>query len=802
MALTDAFRSRLPKPPALDKDDLKAVKTFLPGKAISRTAALLSLIVLALGFAGLIDQGLKFIGLERPSPQWLYYSLLFGLPMLAVLVQLAIEWRADRNRRERLILAVATGEQPAGYFRIGPYTGTPEDRKQFNRADRAHEKVLDWVRTSASLPLYLTGDSGSGKTSVLSAFVLPALRDQGWIVVEARAFQTPEGMLREALRRLPGMPRPRAGKEPATRALVEAAAHAGQGLLLVLDQFEEFVILASPQEQTAFLALLADLRDKPIPGVRMLLSLRSDYQALLQDIGLPAPRQGENLFQVARFTLSAATAFFTKSGLKLAPEAVERLLNSAARLDETPGLLRPITLNVLGHVLATGQGATDTLDAGQLIDRYIRRTIEQPAIRDQAPLVLEQLVTEQATKRPRTEDELAAATHLPRGVIRAVLNSLAAAMLARPLDPVQAVWELSHDFVARAVAYTQSRRRTNVTRRAVAYAAPGLLGLAVTIGLGMAALDRFSPYQLRKDLADLGLTVHSVAYGVVIERNSRLTPDNFARAAGFLEKLNAHVAVIGVDLSGTQVANLDPLKGMTALQTLDLSGTEVVNLDPLKGMTALQTLDLSGTEVVNLDPLKGMTALQTLNLRGIQVANLDPLKGMTALQTLDLSGTEVVNLDPLKGTTALQTLYLSGTEVVNLDPLKGMTALQTLNLRRTQVANLDPLKGLTALQTLLLNQTQVANLDPLKGMTALQTLYLSQTQVANLDPLKGMTALRTLDLSQTQVANLDPLKGMTALQWLYLDPPRIEALRSTLDELARFRHENGSPELQVSPGGF
>ncbi len=40
-----------------------------------------------------------------------------------------------------------------------------------------------------------------------------------------------------------------------------------------------------------------------------------------------------------------------------------------------------------------------------------------------------------------------------------------------------------------------------------------------------------------------------------------------------------------------QVADLEPLKGLTALQTLDLDGTQVANLDPLKGLTALQTLE-------------------------------------------------------------------------------------------------------------------------------------------------------------------------------------------------------------------
>ena len=53
-------------------------------------------------------------------------------------------------------------------------------------------------------------------------------------------------------------------------------------------------------------------------------------------------------------------------------------------------------------------------------------------------------------------------------------------------------------------------------------------------------------------------------------------------------------------------------------------------------MSALETLDLNGTQVANVEPLKGLTALRELNLNSTQVANLEPLRGLTALETLEL----------------------------------------------------------------------------------------------------------------------------------------------------------------------
>ncbi len=670
---------QFPKLPELDKEDIKAVRSFLPGKLLSRTAALLALMVLALGFAGLADQGLKrLLDVDLSSTPWLHYGLLFGLPLLAVASQLLVEWRAESGRRTLQRLAVKAGVEQSGYFRIGPYLNTAEDRAKFDRADRAHEKVLTWIERSVGMPLYLTGDSGSGKSSLLNAFVFPALRDHGWTIVEARAWQDPEAALRNAFLQLPGARRSRQRESQELRTLVAAAARAaGTRLLLVLDQFEEFLILGQPEQQQKFAALVANLQAAPIQALSLLLVLRSDYQTLLDDVGLPPLRHGDNFYQVGRFTIAAATGFMARSGMKLHAEMLDRLLTSAAELGETPGLVRPITLNVIGYVLATGKAVAVSADAGQLVRHYIDLTIGQPAIRDFAPRVLEQLVTEQGTKRPRSEQELTASTSLHRAEVRAVLNGLGEAALARPLDSVEGVWELSHDFVARAVMRFLGRRRRELFQRAAFYAAPASFAAILLVAAGVIAWDRFSPYEIRSELAELGLTVTPTADGLIAERNSHLTPKTFLSIGPLLAKMPP---LQSLDLSGINVANLEPLKGLTALQSLNLSGANVASLEPLKGLTALQSLDLGyATGVANLEPLKGLTALQSLNLgfaRG--VANLEPLKGLTALQSLNLYRTNVTNLEPLKGLTALQSLNLYGTKVDNLEPLKGLTGLQII----------------------------------------------------------------------------------------------------------------------------
>jgi hypothetical protein len=200
MSLDSSIGAALPKVPALDAAAVKAVRNSLPGKLLGRTAAMLAAAVLVLGFAELAKTRMVNLGLAL-SPVWLNPVLLIGLPILVIAVQLLNEWQARRNRQKAVELAIKPALVPEDYFRIGPYLDSEQDHAAFVRPDQAHQRVLAWLRQSSSVPLYLTGDSGSGKTSLLNAFVFPAFRKDGWTVTEVRVGQDAEAALN-------GRPRP------------------------------------------------------------------------------------------------------------------------------------------------------------------------------------------------------------------------------------------------------------------------------------------------------------------------------------------------------------------------------------------------------------------------------------------------------------------------------------------------------------------------------------------------------------------------------------------------------------------
>jgi hypothetical protein len=108
---------------------------------------------------------------------------------------------------------------------------------------------------------YLSGASGVGKSSLLSAAVLPQLHDAGWTVVETRLFGDPAERLRKAALEDERIfkRKPTNANELSLRELLKIAAEAtakthATPLLLVIDQFEEFLILHD-EKRTAVLAV-------------------------------------------------------------------------------------------------------------------------------------------------------------------------------------------------------------------------------------------------------------------------------------------------------------------------------------------------------------------------------------------------------------------------------------------------------------------------------------------------------------------------------------------------------------------
>jgi WD domain, G-beta repeat/AAA ATPase domain len=157
----------------------------------------------------------------------------------------------------------------------------------FGRETQAAELTRRLHRT-ADRPdnrfLVLVGASGSGKSSLVRAGVMPRLRARRWTVVPAFSpGPNPLGALATAIASAEGLQASvstvlrRLRQDPASLAAELARLRGGRfhRTLLVVDQFEEVVTLAGERERTQFLDALhaCVVRD---PRVRVLATVRVD----------------------------------------------------------------------------------------------------------------------------------------------------------------------------------------------------------------------------------------------------------------------------------------------------------------------------------------------------------------------------------------------------------------------------------------------------------------------------------------------------------------------------------------------
>lgn len=149
------------------------------------------------------------------------------------------------------------------------------DAEFFFGRERVVERLVESLRREPRF-LAVLGPSGSGKSSLVQAGLIPHLRrgavpgSDRWGVMVARPTEQPFHQL--AAQGLTGAPEDLAG---AVQAWLEN--HPDQErLVLVLDQFEELMVTAPQEVRLAFLAQLTALLEASLP-VTIVLVLRNDF---------------------------------------------------------------------------------------------------------------------------------------------------------------------------------------------------------------------------------------------------------------------------------------------------------------------------------------------------------------------------------------------------------------------------------------------------------------------------------------------------------------------------------------------
>ncbi|AFZ11646.1 WD40 repeat-containing protein [Crinalium epipsammum PCC 9333] len=198
------------------------------------------------------------------------------------------------------------------------------------------------------------GASGTGKSSLVKAGLLPRLREKQWQIIEpSRPGKSPFAALAKAVLHATNasarddlncinMLSEKLQQAPQTfTEMVSLGNNSEQKLILVIDQFEELITMCQPEEQQQFLSWLKALLANHSRRLNVVITLRSDFEPQFSSVLLERSDWMAARFVVPLMTQDDLREVIEKPAAEKAmyfepPKLVERLINDVVQM---PGAL-------------------------------------------------------------------------------------------------------------------------------------------------------------------------------------------------------------------------------------------------------------------------------------------------------------------------------------------------------------------------------------------------------------------------------------------------------------------------------
>jgi formylglycine-generating enzyme required for sulfatase activity len=334
-----------------------------------------------------------------------------------------------------------------------------KDSDIFFGRERESSALLAKVLSSRLVLLY--GMSGTGKTSLINAGLIPAARSQGFTCTSTRLIQNPSEALRAAINASLGQSGLLPDDVRFEQFMPRLMLRSGLKLLLVFDQFEELFIHHGDQVVADFVSELGGLYNNPLLQVKFLLSIREDYLPLVSGLDRYIPDVFHNYMRLHSLTEEQALDAIVKPaelhGVSYEPGLARNIVS-----DLTFGGIEAPQLQIVCDQLfelavegvISSQAYSGLGGARGILSNYTSEVLRRFAS-EKRPLVsnlLKHLVTVHGTKDNVTLETLAHRFQSDPEDIRNVIESLIRYRLLRPVDTLTgSTFELAHDYLAEEI---------------------------------------------------------------------------------------------------------------------------------------------------------------------------------------------------------------------------------------------------------------------------------------------------------------------------------------------------------------
>ena len=155
-----------------------------------------------------------------------------------------------------------------------------------------------------------------------------------------------------------------------------------------------------------------------------------------------------------------------------------------------------------------------------------------------------------------------------------------------------------------------------------------------------------------------------------------------------------YTKVTSIDFSNSSlITNINIKEEVNNIVNISLENCKSFEtIETFGNLTSLQTLNIIGTKVQSLEPIRNHKALTTLYMNNSNVNSLSALENVTTLTNIESQNTKISSLQGVENLVNLTNLNVSGNSISNLYYLsklaeKGILKLTTLNIADNLLEN-------------------------------------------------------------------------------------------------------------------